>query len=62
MTEDICPICLAGFAPGQGKRFDIANGNVYHDGCWPFICCSECGYEPGYGKKFGILTCYCKKV
>ena len=55
MTEGICPTCLKGFEPDQGKRF--AGRDTYHDWCWPFVCCSECGYEPGAD---GTRTeCYC---
>ncbi len=53
MTEGICPTCQKGFEVGQGKRFKTTKPMAaYHDDCWPFICCTECGGE-------GPEDCYC---
>lgn len=59
MRPDICTVCGKGWEVGQGKRFKTTPPTAtYHDNCWPFVCCGECGYSPEHVGDKGL--CYCR--
>lgn len=59
--SSVCDGCGLPFELDQGKRFEtMPPFRTFHDHCWPHVCCSECGYDPDYGRMNGIDRCYCE--